>query len=220
MYQSINMIFKAGYPKIPQPREAIQASYLMDETVCVSRLLSEFSSVDYPQTHIHACDDTLVRVVRENNQSYGGLNAFLQQYDLSSQEGVVLLCLAEALLRIPDAETADQLIRDKLAGANWEQHMGQSQSWFVNAGTWGLMLTGKVISLDRATQLDPLTVINNMMARLSEPVIRTALKEAMRIMGHQFVMGRSIEEAWDRSQSMENNSTRCRALLRCIPGGH
>lgn len=146
----------------------------------------------------------LVIAVRENTQSFGGLNAFLQEYDLSSREGIVLLCLAEALLRIPDADTADRLIRDKLTNANWEQHLGQSQSWFVNAGTWGLMLTGRMINLDEATQQDPMTVVNGLMARASEPVVRSALREAMRIMGHQFVMGRTIEEALARSEKEPN----------------
>lgn len=146
----------------------------------------------------------LVIAVRENTQSFGGLNAFLQEYDLSSREGIVLLCLAEALLRIPDAGTADRLIRDKLTNANWEQHLGQSQSWFVNAGTWGLMLTGRMINLDEATQQDPMTVVNGLMARASEPVVRSALREAMRIMGHQFVMGRTIEEALARSEKEPN----------------
>lgn len=146
----------------------------------------------------------LVIAVRENTQSFGGLNAFLQEYDLSSREGIVLLCLAEALLRIPDADTADSLIRDKLTNANWEQHLGQSQSWFVNAGTWGLMLTGRMINLDEATQQDPMTVVNGLMARASEPVVRSALREAMRIMGHQFVMGRTIEEALARSEKEPN----------------
>jgi len=202
------MIFKLDYSRIDTQRKAVQASYLMDETQCVDELLSSFEITHYPQQQIQQHAAHLVQVVREKSQSFGGLNAFVQEYDLSSQEGVVLLCLAESLLRIPDAVTADQLIRDKLAGANWDNHLGQSQSWFVNASTWGLMLTGRVITLDREIQLAPLTMMNGMVARLSEPVIRAALKEAMRIMGHQFVMGRTIEEALKRSQSDENQ--RCR----------
>ncbi|WP_455207654.1 proline dehydrogenase family protein, partial [Kaarinaea lacus] len=198
------MIFKSDYPLIAPERQAMCNAYLLEETQCVDQLLSVFESDNYRPDQIQPYAAHLVQVVRKKNRSLGGLNAFLQEYDLSSQEGVVLLCLAEALLRIPDDDTADQLIRDKLSRARWEQHLGQSESWFVNASTWGLMLTGRVITLDRATQSDPMSTVNGMMTRLSEPVIRAALKEAMRIMGHQFVMGRSIEEALLRSRSIEN----------------
>ncbi|MCI0505198.1 MAG: bifunctional proline dehydrogenase/L-glutamate gamma-semialdehyde dehydrogenase PutA [Gammaproteobacteria bacterium] len=198
------MIFAPRYLAIGADRLALQGAYLLDETLCVNQLLSEFDSNKYKSGEIQQHAMRLVQVVRDKTRSTGGLNAFLQQYDLSSQEGVVLLCLAEALLRIPDAETADRLIRDKLTRASWEQHLGQSESWLVNAGTWGLMLTGRIITLDRAAQSDPLALVNSMVSRVSEPVIRAALKEAMRIMGHQFVMGRTIEEALERSENNEN----------------
>ncbi|WP_455220325.1 bifunctional proline dehydrogenase/L-glutamate gamma-semialdehyde dehydrogenase PutA [Kaarinaea lacus] len=198
------MIFEPNYSQIGPEREPMQKAYLLDETQCVNQLLSAFDGGSYPQNNIQQHAAQLVKVVRDKNQDLGGLNAFLQAFDLSSKEGVVLLCLAEALLRIPDAETSDALIRDKLTRANWEQHLGQSASWFVNASTWGLMLTGRVITLDEVTRSDPLAMVNNMVTRLSEPVIRAALREAMRIMGHQFVMGRTIEEALQRSHNKEN----------------
>ncbi|HEY5602877.1 MAG TPA: bifunctional proline dehydrogenase/L-glutamate gamma-semialdehyde dehydrogenase PutA [Gammaproteobacteria bacterium] len=198
------MIFPPHYRAIGPERQAMQGDYLLDETWCVNQLLSELDNSRYKPGEILQQATRLVQVVRDNNRAVGGLNAFLQEYDLSSREGVVLLCLAEALLRIPDAETADQLIRDKLSRASWERHLGQSESWFVNASTWGLMLTGRIITLDDAAQSDPLSMVNSMVSRLSEPVIRAALKEAMRIMGHQFVMGRTIEEALARSQSNGN----------------
>ncbi|MEI2422676.1 hypothetical protein V6O07_20530, partial [Arthrospira platensis SPKY2] len=94
---------------------------------------------------IRATAIRLVEAVRRNRRRVSGLDAFLQQYDLSSQEGVVLMCLAEALLRVPDSETADRLISDKLSSADWRSHLGTSDSTFVNASTWGLMLTGRII---------------------------------------------------------------------------
>ena len=198
------MIFDADFPFIDQNRRAIQQAYLADETQCIDILLRQLDRYGELRGMIQKQARQLVEAVRAKSDSLGGLNAFLQEYDLSSQEGIVLLCLAEALLRIPDADTADRLIRDKLSNANWEQHLGNSQSWFVNAGTWGLMLTGRIISLDDATREDPMTMVNGMMTRVSEPVVRSALKEAMRIMGHQFVMGRTIEEALTRSKHKEN----------------
>lgn len=146
----------------------------------------------------------LVTDVRNQSRTVGGLNAFLQQYDLSSEEGVVLLCLAEALLRIPDSETADRLIRDKLSKTHWEKHLGKSDSLFVNAGTWGLMLTGRMTRLSHLPEKDVSSFLLGLVTRLSDPVVRTALKEAMRIMAFQFVMGRNIEEAVKRSQSDKN----------------
>jgi len=202
------MIFKPNYRQMGPERKAMQQTYLQDESQCVNQLLSAFDNGRYPQNEIQQHAARMVTVVRDKNQALGGINAFLQAFDLSSQEGVVLLCLAEALLRIPDAETADALIRDKLTRANWEKHLGQSASWFVNASTWGLMLTGRVITLDDAMRTDPLSMVNNMVTRLSEPVIRAALREAMRIMGHQFVMGRTIEEALQRSHNKENRRYR------------
>ncbi|MCZ6559919.1 MAG: bifunctional proline dehydrogenase/L-glutamate gamma-semialdehyde dehydrogenase PutA, partial [Gammaproteobacteria bacterium] len=124
--------------------------------------------------------------------------------DLSSQEGVVLMCLAEALLRIPDAETADRLIADKISAGNWKDHLGTSDSVFVNASTWGLMLTGHIIKPDHEAMENPAGYLARIAGRLGEPVVRTAMRQAMRIMGHQFVMGRHIRAALKRSVTGEN----------------
>src|SRR5690606_5042032 len=124
----------------------------------------------------------------------------------SSPEGIALMCLAEALLRIPDADTADRLIADKLFDAHWEEHLGHSDSLFVNASTWALMLTGRIMrpKSDRSRDEDPEhdlgAVLRNLLARGSRPVVRQAVMQAMRIMGRQFVMGRTIEEATERAE--------------------
>ena len=129
--------------------EIINKYYLADEDE-VMREIVELARVDEDtRTRIRETAERLVRAVRDNRGVKGGLDAFMKQYDLSSQEGVVLMCLAEALLRIPDSETADKLIADKLLAGNWQDHLGTSGSMFVNASTWGLMLTGRIISLDR-----------------------------------------------------------------------
>ena len=150
----------------------------------------------------------LVEGVRKAPASKSGLDAFLRQYDLSSQEGVILMCLAEALLRIPDDDTADRLIADKLRSGDWASHLGDSQSLFVNASTWGLMLTGRIVRLDPNDVAAPQSAIGRVAGRIGEPIVRTAMRQAMRIMGHQFVMGRTIKEALDNSLTGENRRYR------------
>ena len=111
------------------------------------------------------------------------------------------MCLAEALLRIPDDATAEKLIADKLSEADWEGHLGRSDSLFVNASTWGLMLTGRIVRLSPATTGNFRKALQKLVGKSSEPVIRLAVRQAMRLMGHQFVMGRTIEEAMDHARS-------------------
>jgi RHH-type proline utilization regulon transcriptional repressor/proline dehydrogenase/delta 1-pyrroline-5-carboxylate dehydrogenase len=136
------------------------------------------------------------------------VEAFMREYDLSSEEGVLLMCVAEALLRIPDQGTADKLIRDKLGDADWDSHVGQSSSLLVNASTWGLMLTGRLVNLAGETQRNASGSFKRLIGRMGEPAIRLAVRQAMRIMGHQFVMGRTIEEALKRSRSGDNANYR------------
>jgi len=202
------MIFDSPSDPNKLSRHDIQTAYLADETDCVANLISQLNFTAEQTRTIQRQAYRLVENVRKNSDNMSGLNAFLQEYDLSSKEGVVLLCLAEALLRIPDPDTADMLIRDKLLTANWQQHLGSSASWFVNASTWGLMLTGRLFTLDEVTDAESTNLVNSMLSRISEPVIRAALKEAMRIMGHQFVMGRTIDEALKRSHTKENKQFR------------
>ncbi len=137
----------------------------------------------------------LVMAIRAGRQQSGGIEEFMQEYELSSREGLVLMCLAEALLRIPDAITADKLIADKIGGAEWQKHLGNSQSLFVNASTWGLMLTGTLLDPDNTAKTDALGYLSRLVSKLGEPVIRRAMRHAMKIMGKQFVLGRNITEA-------------------------
>ena len=132
------------------------------------------------------------------------MESFLHQYDLSTQEGVLLMCVAEALLRIPDSATADRLIRDKLSRGDWQKHLGQSPSLLVNASTWGLMLTGKLTQIDNDSARDPASWYERVVARAGEPVVRIAIRQAMKLMAEQFVMGRNIAEALARSRSGDN----------------
>lgn len=195
-------------PELPAPpsalRAAITAAWLRDETTHVRELLEQARLPAGEQIQAQKLAVDLVKRVRARAQDQGAIEAFMRQYDLGSEEGVLLMCVAEALLRIPDQETADKLIRDKLGDADWEKHLGQSDSVLVNASTWGLMLTGKLVNLNDLTRADVPGAFKRLVGRVGEPVIRLAVRQAMRIMGHQFVMGRTIDEALARSRKGGN----------------
>ncbi|MEL6210878.1 MAG: proline dehydrogenase family protein, partial [Pseudomonadota bacterium] len=127
---------------------------------------------------------------------------FLEEFGLSNSEGLALMCLAEALLRVPDAETRDELIAEKIRSGDWGSHRGQSESWLVNASTWGLMLTGRVIGPPKAARKGPAALVSSLVRESGEPVIRAAMMQAMRIMGEQFVLGRTVEGAMKRGARM------------------
>ena len=179
----------------------------MDETEAVARILA---AAEIPVDMRHCIGERargLVAAVRRDRLGKGGIDAFLHEYALSSPEGVALLCLAEALLRIPDAETVDRLIRDKIGSADWESHLGRSESMFINASTWALMLTGRLLhTVSPAPDLR--TVLRRFVARSSEPVLRQAVTAAMHIIGRQFVMGRTIGEALERARGAEQQGYR------------
>jgi RHH-type proline utilization regulon transcriptional repressor/proline dehydrogenase/delta 1-pyrroline-5-carboxylate dehydrogenase len=141
---------------------------------------------------------TLVKRVRAHKPT--GVDAFLHAYDLGSDEGIAMMCLAEALLRIPDAHTADELIADKLAGPDWSEKLGRSDSAFVNAATFSLLLTGKVLGGAQDRSDNWKAALGRAVGRLGEPVVRTAVREAMKILGRNFVFGRTIDEALQRAK--------------------
>src|SRR5271169_2754044 len=141
----------------------------------------------------------LVEGARARRDERPFLDAFLQEFGLSNQEGIALMCIAEALLRIPDDATADRLIAEKLATGDWSAHAGKSESLFVNASTWGLMLTGGILELDPAIKTDTTGWMRKLTRKAGEPLVRLAVRRAMRIIGGEFVVGRSIEEALARS---------------------
>ncbi len=176
-------------------RDAIAQDLFTPEDELVPRLMqvAQFSAVE--EAAISDLAEKLVVAVRVGRRKFGMVDAFMNEYQLSSEEGVVLMCLAEALLRIPDAQTADKLIADKIGSGRWGEHVGQSSSLFVNASTWGLMLTGRVVEMEGEAGNDVSSYIKKLVHRSGEPIIRQAMRHAMRIMGRQFVLGRSIKEA-------------------------
>ncbi|MCZ6770620.1 MAG: proline dehydrogenase family protein, partial [Proteobacteria bacterium] len=177
-------------------REALGA----DETKSVEQLLAALTLDDDARRRIGLQASKLVAGMRNRRRRFGGLDDFLAEYSLSTEEGVALMCIAEALLRIPDPATADRLIGDKMGSVAWKTHLGSSDSVFVNASTWALMLTGEIVRLDPMGFDRPASLLEGLVARLSEPVIRQAMMRAMRVLGRQFVMGRTIAEALDRAR--------------------
>jgi len=141
----------------------------------------------------------LVELARRTQKTEGVVESFLQQFSLGTREGLALMCLAEALLRIPDEDTRDKLIAEKIGSSDWTSHLGQSDSLFVNASTWGLMLTGKLVDVDEDARRDLPSFLRRVAGRLGEPVIRQAVAAAVRMMGEQFVVGRTIQGALKRA---------------------
>jgi RHH-type proline utilization regulon transcriptional repressor/proline dehydrogenase/delta 1-pyrroline-5-carboxylate dehydrogenase len=199
-------------PELPPPpsatRARITAAWLREETEAVNELLAQAEFSDDARARIEAQAAELVTRVRAKQDQRSAVAAFMQQYDLSSNEGILLMCIAEALLRIPDSETADRLIRDKLTEADWKKHLGTSKSVLVNASTWGLMLTGHLVTLPDATRRDYQAALRRLINRAGEPLVRLAVRQAMRIMGQQFIMGRDIKSALARAQRNGNAAYR------------
>jgi RHH-type proline utilization regulon transcriptional repressor/proline dehydrogenase/delta 1-pyrroline-5-carboxylate dehydrogenase len=159
-----------------------------------------------PPTNSARCGQdaiALVRSARASARKQGLVEGFLKEFSLGTREGLALMCLAEALLRTPDAETRDALISERIGSADWESHLGQSDSLLVNASTWGLMLTGRLIDVDRAAKRDFGNYLKRLTARVGEPVIRSAVVAAVKMMGDQFVLGRSVEEALERARKQD-----------------
>ncbi len=180
------------YPAVLSP--------LKPETTVIKHLLAS-SQIDLEtRKRIQTRAVDLVKRIR-NDSSPGMMELFLGEYGLSSDEGIALMCLAEALLRVPDGETMDALIEDKIAPSAWGQHLGKSNSSLVNASTWALFVTGKVLQEDEGSSIA--SILHSAIKRLGEPVIRQAVSRAMKEMGRQFVLGETIEAAMERAGDME-----------------
>ncbi|MEO1104547.1 MAG: proline dehydrogenase family protein, partial [Pseudomonadota bacterium] len=184
---------------LDEARKKVRAQTLADEAALTANLAQAARLDGTTRRAIveHACG--LVTKVRAAS-SPGLMETFLAEYGLSTDEGIALMCLAEALLRVPDPQTIDALIEDKIAPSDWGRHLGKSSSSLVNASTWALLLTGRVLDDGRGGMAGAL---RGAVRRLGEPVIRTAVGEAMRRLGRQFVLGETIEGALKRAANME-----------------
>jgi RHH-type proline utilization regulon transcriptional repressor/proline dehydrogenase/delta 1-pyrroline-5-carboxylate dehydrogenase len=178
--------------------QSITENYCIDEE---SWMHSMLASIDKKQNHkeISITASKLITDVRNDPKSLETIDSLLLQYSLDTKEGILLMCLAEALLRIPDSKTADDLIKDKLVTAEWEKYLNQNKSILVNASTWGIVLTGKIIELDSKNG-SVSAMLGRLINKLGEPIIRKAVLQAMKIIGKHFVLGTSISEALNKSK--------------------
>ncbi len=180
-------------------RRRIDTKTYCDQSAVIGQLVATAALSEADRGAIAAKATDLVRALRAHGAP-GLMEVFLAEYGLSTNEGVALMCLAEALLRVPDADTIDALIDDKIAPSDWGRHLGRSSSSLVNASTWALMLTGKVLDDDAP---GPAQALRHAIKRLGEPVIRTATTRAMKEMGRQFVLGEDIASAMRRAAGMQ-----------------
>src|SRR5450830_1154966 len=187
-------------------RGAITAAYRRDEHSAVQWLLQQVQSNASWTGATQDLARKLVQAVRTKRTRASGVDALMHEFSLSSEEGVALMCLAEALLRIPDHQTADRLIADKISKGDWRKHLGESPSMFVNAATWGLLITGKLVSTSSETGLG--AALTKLIAKGGEPLIRKGVDLAMRMLGNQFVTGQTIEEALKNSRENETRGYR------------
>jgi RHH-type proline utilization regulon transcriptional repressor/proline dehydrogenase/delta 1-pyrroline-5-carboxylate dehydrogenase len=182
----------------PIDRTELRHAYRPDEEQAASERIEQARLTASHASEATTMARTLVKGMRAHKPS--GVDAFLHAYDLGSDEGIAMMCLAEALLRIPDAHTADELIADKLSGPDWSEKLGRSDSAFVNAATFSLLLTGKVLEGAQDRSDNWKAALGRAVGRLGEPVVRTAVREAMKILGRNFVFGRTIDEALKRAE--------------------
>ncbi|MCF6215292.1 MAG: bifunctional proline dehydrogenase/L-glutamate gamma-semialdehyde dehydrogenase PutA [Emcibacter sp.] len=189
-------------------RGILRAATHADEELCIANLLESSSLSAAAQQRIVDASRELVALSRLKSDEQGTMDYFLQEFGLSNREGVALMCLAEALLRVPDGLTADKLIAEKIQSGDWSDHKGKSDSLFVNASTWGLMMTGGVVNLGDDVTENFSGWMKRLIAKSGEPIIRGAVMQAMRIMGGQYVLGRTIGEAAKRGQKENRPDTR------------
>src|ERR1700694_433047 len=182
-------------------RAAILGAYRRPEPECLPPLIEAARVPAELAAKIHDLSHALVTGLREKRHRGSGVDALMQEFSLSSEEGVALMCLAEALLRIPDHQTADRLIADKISKGNGRKHWGESPSLLVNAATWGLLITGKLVATNSEQGLA--SALTKLIAKGGEPLIRKGVDLAMRMLGNQFVTGRTIREALDNSRKNE-----------------
>ncbi|WJG09036.1 bifunctional proline dehydrogenase/L-glutamate gamma-semialdehyde dehydrogenase PutA [Aliiglaciecola sp. LCG003] len=197
------MLFEGNLVTSCPIRQKIRDFYRIDENLAVDHILPDAEVSVSARSRAWERARKMVLRIRREQEGHGGVDALLNEYSLSSAEGVVLMCLAEALLRIPDKKTQDALIRDKLSKGSWSSHLGTSDSMFVNASSWGLLLTGNMVTYTDHRKRDSIGLLKKTLGKMGEPVIRKAMNIAMKVMGKQFVMGENIDDALDRAAEKE-----------------
>lgn len=189
-------------------RDTITNAYRMDETECLKELIQEAGLSEAKLTHIAEIAKQLVVETRNYKKKQGKIDTLLHQYDLSTDEGIALMCLAEALLRIPDKTTMDKFISDKLSTVEWKNHLSAENSLFINAATWSLLLTGKIYAPTLNDQKNLMGSLKRAASGVGITVIRPVILQMMKAIGKQFVMGQTIETALKRAVALENKGYR------------
>ena len=181
--------------------KGITTVFSVDEDLYVQQLIKAAETSGDPIEQITGKAHSIIQGIRDKSNTISMIDALMQQYSLNTDEGILLMCLAEALIRVPDSSTADAFIRDRLGRADWSKHHKQSDSLLVNASTWGLLISGKV--LKQPAKDEPTAIWNRLTGRLGEPVIRAATGQAMKVLGNHFVLGQSIKTALNNSESYQ-----------------
>ena len=194
---------RTGSPELAARWQRIGRAYRAEEGEAVAALVARIALTDQQRARIAARALELAREIRGRAGESFGAEAFLRRFALSTREGIVLMCLAEALLRIPDPDTADALIRDKLSGTQWQAGDFADGGFLMNAATWGLMLTGTLTEWHDEPGDDPGRIVRRLVARAGEPFVRGAIRQAMKIMAEQFIVGETIESALERAAGRE-----------------
>ncbi|CAH0530384.1 bifunctional proline dehydrogenase/L-glutamate gamma-semialdehyde dehydrogenase PutA [Vibrio hippocampi] len=203
MWQGLQQAMTDGFYQ--QPLNTIKSNiftmYQVDEAQLLAQLIPLATATNDEQQSILSRSQSLIQTIRSDKKAMQAMDALLLEYSLDTEEGILLMCLAEAMLRIPDVSTAHAFIADKLCHANWQQHMGQSSSVLVNAATWGLMLTGGVLQPQQKSNLASEHSWKALVSKLGKPVVYQAVQQAMKLMGQQFVLGQTIAQAKQKARS-------------------
>jgi RHH-type proline utilization regulon transcriptional repressor/proline dehydrogenase/delta 1-pyrroline-5-carboxylate dehydrogenase len=197
------MLFNDSFITDCSIRQNIRKFYHIDENTAVDHILPVAEVNVSARSRAWERARQMVLKIRQDQSGNGAIDSLLKEYSLSSEEGVVLMCLAEALLRVPDKHTQDALIRDKISQGQWSSHLGSSDSLFVNASAWGLLITGSMVNYADKRKKDSFGLLKKTIGRLGEPIIRKSMNFAMKIMGKQFVMGETIKAATERAATKE-----------------
>lgn len=192
----------------PRDLSAIDQYLLRDEESARRDLLAAVDAHPVNRDVVFAHAATLIEHIRKSSTNSIGVESMLREYSLSETEGILLMCLAESLLRVPDALTADRLIADKLLSGAWGEYVGKGESWLLNASSWGLFLTGRFLELGRKERANAIDTVQKTVRRLGEPVIRASVKVAMQVMGKQFVLGENLGDAFKKAKSWESQGYR------------
>ena len=180
------------------------APYAPDDALLIRRYVAETKLAPAADARVEATATALIEAIRARSGSIGGLEDFLREFALSTREGLALMVLAEALLRIPDSATQDRLIEDKLGGGDWDEHAGHGDKLFVAASIWALGLSSRIVQPGDTPQ----GIIGGIVRRLGAPAVRAATRQGMRVLGHHFVLGETIADALHRARSQEKRGVR------------